>query len=95
MIILKVFTAGKGDKMAADFRQKKQRVTIFQGEGMKGPVNELYIVCRRRDLKWMLARVHELDPDAFYVVEMARDVSKILKPVYAPLGGWRQRHNRK
>jgi hypothetical protein len=29
------------------------------------------------------------------VVEMARDVSKILKPVHTPLGGWRQRHNRK
>jgi uncharacterized protein YebE (UPF0316 family) len=95
MIILKVFTQKNGQKMADDFRSKRQPVTIFQGEGMNGPVNELYIVCRRRDLKWMIPKVHEIDSDAFYVVEMARDVSKILKPVYTPLGGWRQRNNRK
>ena len=95
MIILKIFTQQEGQAMADHFRQKRQPVTVFQGEGMRGPVNELYIVCRRRDLKWMLPKVHEIDADAFYVVEMARDVSKILKPVYTPLGGWRQRHNRK
>ncbi|WP_332468466.1 DUF2179 domain-containing protein [Desulfogranum marinum] len=68
---------------------------MFHGEGMKGPVQELYIACRRRDLKWMIPKVYELDADAFYVVEQARDVNKVLKPVLTPLGGWRQRHNRK
>lgn len=95
MIILKIFTQQDGQTMADHFREKRQPVTVFQGEGMSGPVSELYIVCRRRDLRWMIPKVREIDVDAFYVVEMARDVSKILKPVYTPLGGWRQRHNRK
>lgn len=95
MIILKVFTQREGRKMADDFRSRRQPVTVFQGEGMSGPVSELYIVCRRRDLKWMIPKVRELDADAFYVVELARDVSKMLKPAYAPLGGWRQRNDRK
>jgi hypothetical protein len=43
----------------------------------------------------MIPKVHEIDKNAFYVIEQARDVSKILKPVMTPLGGWRQRHNRK
>jgi uncharacterized protein YebE (UPF0316 family) len=95
MIILKVFTQQDGQRMADDFRSRRQPVTVFQGEGMNGPVSELYIVCRRRDLKWMIPKVQEIDANAFYVVEMARDVSKILKPVCTPLGGWRNRHNRK
>lgn len=95
MIILKVFTMKHGKVMADEFRQGGQPVTVFNGEGMTGPVNELYNVCRRRDLRRLIPRVQAIDPDAFYVVEMARDVSKMLKPLHTPLGGWRQRHNRK
>lgn len=95
MIILKVFTQKDGKAMADEFRQGGQPVTVFQGEGMTGPVTQLYIVCRRRDLRRLIPRVREIDNNAFYVVEMARDVSKIYKPVHTPLGGWRQRHNRK
>ncbi|MBM9515032.1 DUF2179 domain-containing protein [Desulfobulbus marinus] len=87
--------ASRGQTLAQEFRAVCQPVTIFHGEGMKGPVQELYIACRRRDLKWMIPKVYELDADAFYVVEQARDVNKVLKPVLTPLGGWRQRHNRK
>lgn len=94
-IILKVFSHRHGQKMAEFFRALGQPVTVFAGEGLHGPVLELYLVCRRRDLKWMIPKVHELDNESFYVVEHARDVSKVLMPVYTPLGGWRQRHNRK
>jgi len=95
MIILKVFTHECGPEIAAAFRKSGQPVTVFHGEGMHGPVMELYLACRRRDLKWMIPKVFAHDPDAFYVVEQARDVSKVLKPVNTALGGWRQRHNRK
>jgi uncharacterized protein YebE (UPF0316 family) len=95
MIILKIFTVKHGKVMADEFRAAGQPVTVFKGEGMSGPVSQLYVVCRRRELKRLIPRVQEIDANAFYVVEMARDVSKILKPVHTPLGGWRQRHNRK
>jgi hypothetical protein len=36
-----------------------QPVTVFQGEGMQGPVDELYVACRRRDLKQILEIVNE------------------------------------
>lgn len=95
MIILKVFTHERGPELANAFRNTGQPVTVFHGEGMHGPVMELYLACRRRDLKWMIPRVFEYDPEAFYVIEQARDVSKVLKPVNTAIGGWRQRHNRK
>ena len=95
MIILKVFSLKRGQELADTFRDLGQPVTVFTGEGKSGPVLELYLACRRRDLKWMIPKVYEMDEDAFYVVEQARDVSKVLKPVMTPLGGWRQRNNRK
>ncbi|MDJ0857329.1 MAG: DUF5698 domain-containing protein [Desulfobacterales bacterium] len=87
--ILKVLTRQAGGEIADYLRGKGQPVTVFIGEGMKGPVNELYIACRRRDLKWILPEVRTMDPQAFYIIEHARDMSKILRPMYSPAGGWR------
>lgn len=56
---------------------------------MKGPVSELYIACRRKDLKWILSEVGELEKELFYVVEQARDMCKVLKPIHIPIGGRR------
>ncbi|MDA8137469.1 MAG: DUF5698 domain-containing protein [Desulfobacteraceae bacterium] len=95
LIILKVITREAGKRLADCLRAKGQPVTIFRGEGMQGPVDELYIACRRRDLKWLLSDVREIDPDAFYVIEQARDISKVLRPIYTPLGGWRAATKRK
>jgi len=88
-IILRVITRVAGKSLSDRLRRMGQPVTIFAGEGMEGPVNELYVVCRRRDLKWLLPVIKDEDSNAFYVVEQARDISKILKPMYAPATGWR------
>lgn len=88
-IILKVITRNDGRTLASHLREMGQPVTIFLGEGMMGPVLELYVVCRRKDLRWLLPEVKNADPNAFYVVEQARDINKLLKPIYSPIGGWR------
>jgi hypothetical protein len=62
---------------------------------MRGSVLELYLVCRRCDLKWMIHKVQEVDSNSFYVVEQAKDVRKVVKPVCSLLGRWRQRNNGK
>jgi uncharacterized protein YebE (UPF0316 family) len=86
--ILRVITRNAGKVIADYLRNEGQPVTVFVGEGMKGPVNELYIACRRRDIKWILPEVKRLDKQAFYVIEQACDVSKILRPTHTPIGGW-------
>ena len=95
LMVLRVITREAGQSIARTLRQKGQPVTIFLGQGMRGPVAELYIACRRRDLKWIIADINTLDPEAFYVMESARDVSRILKPTAAPMGGWRAVNKRK
>ena len=87
--ILRVITRDAGKAIADHLRKEGQPVTIFVGEGMKGPVNELYIACRRRDIKWILPEVKKIDNQAFYVIEQAREVSKTLRPIHTPIGGWR------
>ena len=94
-IILKVITRNDGHTLADHLREMGQPVTLFSGEGMCGPVLELYIVCRRKDLKWLLPEVRKKDKNAFYVIEQARDMSKVLKPLYTPIGGWRAALKRK
>ncbi len=89
IIILRVISRRAGKEITDLLREKGQPVTVFLGEGMKGPVSELYIACRRRDLKWILPEVKRLDENVFYIVEQARDMSKVLKPIHTPLGGWR------
>jgi len=64
-------------------------VTTFDGEGKSGPVQELYIVCRRRDLRKLLKSVLTLDPEAFYVTEQAGAVSNVCRPIMQPVTGWR------
>lgn len=83
LMVLRVITAERGRPMAERLRGKGLAVTLFFGEGMNGTVTELYMAIRRKDLPWVLALVKEEDPDAFYITEQARDVSKSLKP-FAP-----------
>ena len=93
--ILKLLTRNAGQEITNFLREKGQPVTVFVGEGMKGPISELYIACRRRDLKWILPEVKKMDEQVFYIVEQARDMSKILKPINTPMGGWRSPFKKK
>jgi uncharacterized protein YebE (UPF0316 family) len=95
IIILKILTRDAGQQIADYLRSKGQPVTVFVGEGMKGPVNELYVACRRRDLKWILPEVKKLDERLFYIIEQARDMSRVLKPIHTPIGGWRTAFKKK
>jgi uncharacterized protein YebE (UPF0316 family) len=87
--ILRVITRTAGIPLAERIRKTGQAVTVFHGEGMRGPVDELYIACRRRDLKHLLDTVKEEDPEAFYITEMARDIRKAVRPSLFEFTGWR------
>jgi len=95
IIILKILTRKAGKEITDFLRMKGQAVTVFSGEGMKGPVNELYVACRRRDLKWILPQVTNMDKEMFYVIEQARDTSKALRPINTPMGGWQTAFKKK
>jgi uncharacterized protein YebE (UPF0316 family) len=88
-VILRVITACNGPAMAEALRAAGHAVTAFSGQGRSGPVTELLIVCRRRDLRKILPLVQCLEPGVFYVTEPAGVVSKVYRSVTEPLTGWR------
>ena len=65
LMVLRVITTDTGRKMAERLRSRGLAVTIFTGEGKNGPVTELYMAIRRKDLPWILAMVKEEDPECF------------------------------
>jgi uncharacterized protein YebE (UPF0316 family) len=94
-MVLRVFTRTAGRVITDRLRAMGQPVTVFQGEGMQGPVEELYIACRRRNLKKLLEIITTEDPDAFYITEMAREVCRSAGPFSSESGGWRSVFKRK
>jgi len=88
-LTLRVISRKNSTAIAEAIRSKGFPVTTFTGEGREGVVLELYIVCRRRDLKKLLPLILSLDSQAFYVTEQAGSVSNICRPVMQPLTGWR------
>lgn len=89
-LVVRAVTRKAGKRMAERIREKGQRVTTFLGEGMYGPVTELYIVCRRKELGWILDVIKEEDPEAFYITEHANAVSTPVQPnILQPATGWR------
>lgn len=88
-LILRVISRQTCKTLVDTLRGQGYRVTTFAGEGKSGPVTELYIVCRRRDLKRLLTTVNTIDPEAFYVTEQAGSVSNVYRPIMQPVTGWR------
>jgi uncharacterized protein YebE (UPF0316 family) len=88
-LILRVISCCEGWDMATKIRESGYAVTTFQGEGRSGPVVELHVVCRRRDLRELLNIVRGVEPDAFYTTEQVGSVSKVYHPIMEPVTGWR------
>jgi uncharacterized protein YebE (UPF0316 family) len=88
-IILRVITRQDGETMRDAIRVTGYGVTTFQGEGMQGPVLELYIVCRRKDLQEIMPIVTSIDPDAFYTAGQIVVVSRLYRPTLQIPTGWR------
>ncbi|RPJ44651.1 MAG: DUF2179 domain-containing protein [Candidatus Latescibacterota bacterium] len=87
--VLRVITPERGEEMAAAVRGAGYPVTTFTGQGMAGPVMELYIVSRRRDLRRLVPIILDINPNAFYITEQAGSVSKLRRPFMTPRTDWR------
>jgi len=86
---IRIITSTHSEEMATAIRNTGLPVTTFQGEGLKGKVTEIYVVCERKDLKVILPIVKAIDSKAFYITEQTSSVSKIYRPNRLPKTGWR------
>ena len=92
-LILRVIT--RHEELADAIRETGLPVTTFSGQRMAGRGTELYIVCRRKDLKTIIGNVLAIDPEAFYLTEQAGSVNKMIRPFMSRKTGWRAIGKRK
>jgi len=89
-VILWIISTKSGRKVAEGIRGTGHPATVFQGEGLSGPVTMLYVVCSRKDQRDVLDSVKRIEPEAFYTVDQAENVSKMYRPLFAQQPtGWR------
>jgi uncharacterized protein YebE (UPF0316 family) len=69
--IVRVVTQDPGKHLQERLRSEGFGLTTFIGEGVNGPVQELFIVIPRRRRSALIRHVYDLDPDAFITVENA------------------------
>ncbi len=75
-IALNVISTQGSNALAETLRAAGQPVTVFAGMGMSGPVAQLFMVCRRRDIKRLLAIVQEVDAGALVITDMVQGINK-------------------
>jgi uncharacterized protein YebE (UPF0316 family) len=69
------------DDLVAELRSLNFGVTCVTGEGSKGPVQIVFTVVRRRQLKQVLTLVETTQPGAFYAVDDVTAVSEGIFPM--------------
>ena len=94
-VILRLITPHNGRVMARAIRGLGFRVTMFRGEGASGPVTELYVVCARRQVREVIRKAEEIEPEVFFITETPGDVRRFREaPGFFPKG-WREETKRK
>ncbi|MFW5808598.1 MAG: DUF2179 domain-containing protein, partial [Spirochaetota bacterium] len=88
-VIIRFISPRAGEKIAKSLRQSGFPVTIFRGEGMKGPVNLLYMVCKRKYMNRAIAIAQEHEPEIFYATETPGKVRETRRKKRFITTGWR------
>lgn len=88
-VIIRFISPRYGDKIAKRLRDSGFPVTIFRGDGMMGPVNLLYMVCRRKYMRQAIAIAQEFEPEIFFATETPGKVRVKRRKRRFEATGWR------
>jgi len=93
--ILRIITGTHAQEIFDALIAAEFRVTRFEGEGVRGPVSELYIVCERKRLAPALKVVQAIDPEVFYLCETPTRVRRFRGQMAMLPQNWRSVMKRK
>ncbi|MFW5883055.1 MAG: DUF2179 domain-containing protein [Verrucomicrobiota bacterium] len=94
-VILRIITGRHANEIIETLREADFRVTRFEGEGLRGPVSELYVVCERKELNRALQLARKIDKDIFFLTETPGTVRRFRQQRALPFAGWRSVAKRK
>jgi len=78
--ILRMITGENVGDLVGRLRDAGYGVTRVEGEGVKGRVQLVYTVVKRRNVEQVLAIIHELKPNTFVSIEEIRSTEKGVFP---------------
>jgi len=82
-IILRLITHQDHLVIQKTLRERGFNSTLFTGEGGRGKINEIFLVCPRRKMTTALNIAREFQPDIFYISQTPGQTRPILSQ-----GGW-------
>ena len=75
-LMVRVIVAGETDTLIHTLQDSGYGVTYFNAQGSSGPVKVIYSVIKRKELKDIVMRIQDCDPDVFYTIEEVRQANK-------------------
>ncbi|MEZ4599931.1 MAG: DUF2179 domain-containing protein [Syntrophotaleaceae bacterium] len=75
-LIIRIITRKEATELVSRLWEAGYGVTSLEARGETGPVQLIFTVCRRRDLKDALGMIRQFNPKAFYTIEDVRFVQE-------------------
>lgn len=70
--VLRIITASNWEPLVNALQKLNLGITLFDGQGSKGPVKMIFTIVKRKDVSTVRALIREVNPNAFYSIEDIR-----------------------
>jgi uncharacterized protein YebE (UPF0316 family) len=84
MVVVRIITKRGSEALAAALRARGYSVTVVDAEGNKGPVNIVFTLIKRSDIKIITPLILQYNPQAVYSIEDVRHASDANFPTDIP-----------
>lgn len=75
-LMVQVIVAGETGNLINSLKDSGYGVTFFDAQGASGPVKVINTVIKRKELKDVVQRIQDCDPEVFYTIEEVRQANK-------------------
>lgn len=75
-LMVQVIVAGETGNLINSLKDSGYGVTFFDAQGASGHVKVINTVIKRKELKDVVQRIQDCDPDVFYTIEEVRQANK-------------------
>jgi uncharacterized protein YebE (UPF0316 family) len=81
VVLIRVITAKPAHDLIERLRRNQYGVTAMDGQGANGPVQIVFTIVRRREVRTVIELVKRFNPHAFYSIEEVDSVERGVFPV--------------
>ena len=82
MVLIRIITPSQADDLIDHFHRRHYGVTCLHGEGATGPVEVVFTIVPRREVRAVVELVKGFNPQAFYSVEEVDFVERGVFPLH-------------